>query len=243
MDKFKKLYEYLKKQKGKKILFLATSSYYEGREELPKSTTLALELQKLLDDCEFLDVSKLKIFHCHGNVSTKDGNVCGVKDALLKDDKKNPNKFIRCWVSFDNKEDELYKVANKIFESDIIIFFGPVRWGKMNATYTNLIERLTWLENRHTTLGEENLLKDKLAGIVIIGHNWNVDNAVKLEKNVLNFFGFKTSEQLSFGYQWSNDKDDETKSGYKQHYQEFFKVFDFKEILKETIIKFKNYFK
>jgi multimeric flavodoxin WrbA len=60
----------------------------------------------------------------------------------------------------------MYKVANLILESDIIIFFGSIRWGKMNAIYAELIERLTWLENRHATLGESNLLKDKEVGVM-----------------------------------------------------------------------------
>jgi multimeric flavodoxin WrbA len=80
----------------------------------------------------------------------------------------------------NKKSDEMYKVANLILESDII-FFGSIRWGKMNAIYAELIERLTWLENRHATLGESNLLKDKEVG-VIIGHNWNGAEAIKIEK-------------------------------------------------------------
>jgi hypothetical protein len=36
----------------------------------------------------------------------------------------------------------------------------------MNAIYAELIERLTWLENRHATLGESNLLKDKEVGVM-----------------------------------------------------------------------------
>jgi multimeric flavodoxin WrbA len=100
----------------------------------------------------------------------------------------------------------MYKVANAIFEADIIIFFGSIRWGKMNAIYTKLIERLTWLENRHTTLGESNLIKDKECGIIAIGHNWNGAEAIILEKEVLSFFGFKTPDILSFNWQWTKDK-------------------------------------
>jgi hypothetical protein len=52
----------------------------------------------------------------------------------------------------------------------------------MNAIYAELIERLTWLENRHATLGESNLLKDKEVGVIAIGHNWNGAEAIKIEK-------------------------------------------------------------
>ena len=140
MDKLNKLYKYLKNT-DKKILFLTTSNRWSGQEELPKSTIIARELSQKLKSVEIINVSKLKIFPCEGNVSTHSGNACGLKDALLKDNKKNPHKIIRCWASINNPSDEMWKVANAIYEADIIIFFGSIRWGKMNAIYTQLIER------------------------------------------------------------------------------------------------------
>ena len=134
----------------------------------------------------------------------------------------------------NNPSDEMYIVANKIYESDIIVFFGSIRWGKMNAVYTQLIERLTWLENRHTTLGESNILEDKEVGIVAMGHNWNGQDSVELEKQVLKYFGFKTPKELSFNRQWTNDPTDETLSGYKQDYKDFLKEKTLLESLKES---------
>lgn len=229
MDKLKKLYNYLKKKKDKKIVFLTTSNRWEGEKDFPKSSIVADELYKKLDNCEIINVSKLNIFSCEGNVSNHKGNSCGVKDAVLKDKSKNPTGDIRCWASINNKSDEMYKVANAIFEADIIIFFGSIRWGKMNAIYTKLIERLTWLENRHTTLGESNLIKDKECGIIAIGHNWNGAEAIILEKEVLSFFGFKTPDILSFNWQWTKDKNDESKSGYKKDFPDFLKDFNFND--------------
>ena len=245
MDNLKKLYNYLKKQKNKKILFLTTSNRWEGDKELPKSSIIADELIKKLgsDRIELINVAKLKIFPCEGNVSTKRGNTCGLKDAKLNDKEKNPTGQIRCWAALNNKSDEMYKVANAIFESDIIIFFGSIRWGKMNAIYTSLIERLTWLENRHTTLGESNLLKDKEVGVIAVGHNWNGQEAVKLEKDVLSFFGFKTPSQLSFNWQYLKNANDESKEEYVAEFGEFLKDFSFVETLQESIIKFKEWIK
>ncbi len=245
MDNLKKLYNYLKKQKNKKILFLTTSNRWEGDKELPKSSIIADELIKKLgsDRIELINVAKLKIFPCEGNVSTKRGNTCGLKDAKLDDDKKNPTGHIRCWASLNNKSDEMYKVANAIFDADIVIFFGSIRWGKMNAVYGELVERLTWLENRHNTLGESNLLKNKEVGVIAVGHNWNGEEAVKLEKQVLGFFGFKTPDVLSFNWQWTKDKFDESKKGYLQEFGDFLKEFDFVETLQESIIKFRNWIK
>jgi len=245
MDNLKKLYNYLKKKKDKKILFLTTSNRWEGDKELPKSSIIADELIKKLgsDRIELINVAKLKIFPCEGNVSTKRGNTCGLKDAKLNDKEKNPTGNIRCWASLNNKSDEMYKVANAIFDADIVIFFGSIRWGKMNAVYGELVERLTWLENRHNTLGESNLLKNKEVGVIAVGHNWNGEEAVKLEKQVLGFFGFKTPDVLSFNWQWTKDKFDESKKGYLQEFGDFLKEFDFVETLQESIIKFRNWIK
>ena len=242
MDNLKKLYKYLKNS-DKKVLFLTTSNRWEGQNELPKSSIIAKELASQLKSVEIINVSKLKIFPCEGNVSNHNGNGCGIKEALLKNDKKNPDKFIRCWASINNPTDEMHKVANSINNADIIIFFGSIRWGKMNAIYTQLIERLTWLENRHTTLGESNLLKDKEAGVIAVGHNWNGKESVKLEKEVLSFFGFKTPDVLSFNWQFLSDANDENQSGYKKEYKSFMKDFNFVETLKEGIKKFKDFFK
>jgi multimeric flavodoxin WrbA len=245
MDKLKRLYNYIKKDKKKKILFLTTSNRWEGDKELPKSSMIAHELIKKLgsDNVELINVAKLKIFPCEGNVSTKKGNTCGLKEAMLKNKSKNPTGNIRCWAALNNESDEMYKVANAIFEADIIIFFGSIRWGKMNSIYTELIERLTWIQNRHFTLGESNLLKDKECGIVAIGHNWNGENAVKLERDVFRFFGFKTPEVLSFNWQWTNDANDETKKGYLEDFGDFLVEFDFVETLKESIMRFREWTK
>ena len=245
MDNLKKIYNYLKKQKNKKILFLTTSNRWEGDNELPKSSIIADELIKKLgsDNVQLINVAKLKIFPCEGNVSTKRGNTCGLKEAKLDDKEKNPTGHIRCWASLNNKSDEMYKVANAIFDADIVIFFGSIRWGKMNSIYGELVERLTWLDNRHTTLGESNLLKDKESGVIATGHNWNGEEAVKLEKQVLTFFGFKTPDVLSFNWQWTKDKNDESKKGYLEDFGDFLREFDFVESLKESIIKFKEWIK
>lgn len=242
MKELQQFYRYLKKNKNKKILFLTTSNRWSGDKELPKSSTIADEIRKKLPDIEIIDVSKLKIYPCEGNVSTHRGNTCGLKDAMLKDKDKNPHGIIRCWAAINNKSDEMHKVANAIYESDIIVFFGSIRWGKMNAIYTQLIERLTWLENRHTTLGEDNLLKNKQAGIVATGQNWNGANAVELEKEVLSFFGFKTPDLLSFNWQYLDNPKNENAEEYRDSMGAFLKDFNFIETLSEGLTFFKDWF-
>jgi multimeric flavodoxin WrbA len=237
---FNKTVSHLKEKK--KILFLLTSNRWEKHDEMPKSSALAYMMQEELgkDVVTIIDVSKLNIHPCEGNVSGKDGNGCGVKEAKLKGDKDKTGE-LRCWASFNNKDDELYKIVNVLLESETVIFFGSIRWGKMNAIYAKLVERLTWIENRWATLGEKNIVKDIEVGVISVGHNWNGEEAVKLEKKVLTFFGFKIPDVLFWSYQWTDDALDETKSGYKKDPKDF--VDEFGKLITESIIKFKNFIK
>jgi multimeric flavodoxin WrbA len=240
MKQIDALVDRLSKVDGK-ILFLTTSNRWSGQKELPKSSILAAEAAGRLKDVQIIDVSKLKIFPCEGNVSGHAENNCGIKAALLKDKSKNPHGEIRCWASINNPTDEMHKVANAIIESGAVVFFGSIRWGKMNAIYTQIVERLTWIENRHTSLREKNILKGKLAGVVAVGHNWNGKEAVKLEKEVLEFFGFDVPEELSFSWQYLDDAKDETLSGYKKEYGAFKKAMA--TYLESAVIKFKEFLK
>ena len=124
------------------------------------------------------------------------------------------------------KDDELWKIVKELLESDCVIFFGSVRWGQVNAVYQRLIERLTWLEARHTTLGEDNVIKDIDAGIILTGQNWNGLEVVETQKSVFKFFGFKVPEQLSWNWQFTKDKYDESLKTYKASFKGFEKDFE-----------------
>lgn len=207
-------------KKKKKILFLTTSSRWQGDEDIPKSTRIANALQKNLSNVKIIDVSKLKIHTCEGNVSRAAGNNCGVKDATLKDKNKNPTGNHRCWASINNPDDELWKISKELFSSDTILFFGSIRWGQMNSIYQKLIERLTWIENRHSTLGEKNTVKNIDAGIIITGHNWHGKEVLETQMSVLKYFGFKVQPQLCWNWQFTTPKDESNKS-YKAAAKEF----------------------
>ena len=230
---YKKLMETVKfLEKKEKILFLTTSNRGEWAEkelkEQPKSTRLAMAIQSYLGNNKvtLIEVPNLKIYTCEANVSHMDGNQCGLKKASLKDDEKNPTGHHRCWRNINNPDDELWKITKVLFESDTVLFFGSIRWGQMNAIYQNLIERLTWLENRHSTLGESNLLKDISSGIIAVGQNWNGKDVVDIQKNVLTFFGFDVKKELSWNWQYTEDPKDESKESYKKSGKEFLKTFE-----------------
>lgn len=144
---------------------------------------------------------------------------------MLKDKTKNPSGFHRCWASINNKDDELWKISKELFECDCVVFFSSVRWGQTNSIYQKLIERLTWIENRHTTLRENNIVKNIDAGLVLVGQNWNGKNVLETERKVLKFFGFHVVDKLFWNWQYSLDSNDETSESYKKGVKTFRKIF------------------
>ena len=222
--KFNETLNYLKTKK--KVLFLTTSNRWVGQHEFPKSTQLAFLMKKKLGKkITLIEVPKLKIYNCEGNVSSSKGNNCGVSGAVLKDKFKNPSGFHRCWASINNKDDELWRISNSLFNSDCIVFFGSVRWGQTNAIYQKLIERLTWIENRRSTLSEGNIAGNINAGIILVGQNWNGKNVIKTEKEVLKEFGFNVINNLCWNWQYTKNANDETQESYKNSIKLFQKIF------------------
>jgi multimeric flavodoxin WrbA len=213
-------------QTKEKVLLLCTSNrgkYIEEKNnEVAKSTILAhIVKESLGDKAVLIDVSKLNIVVCEGNVSMKTGNACGLKTAVLEDKEKNPSGQHRCWASINSPEDELWKISKELFESDAVIFFGANRWGVGNSIYQKLIERLCWIENRNTTLGESNIVENIESGMIWLGHNWNMENTLETQKAVHGFYGFKINDDLYWGWQYTSDSNDESKEGYKRDFTEF----------------------
>lgn len=173
---------------------------------------------------EYIHAESLKIYSCEANISRASGNNCGVADASLKDKNKNPSGDHRCWASINNKDDELWKISKPLLEADAVIFIAPVRWGQACANYQKIIERLSWIENRRTTLKDKNIVANINAGFICIGHNWNAENVANTQKKVLEFFGFKTPAELSWSYQWTKDSSDESADGYKKDAKDFDKM-------------------
>ena len=218
-----KTIEILKKKDN--VLLLSCSNRYNWDEkdiDIPKSKMLAMYINdQLKDNSTLIDVSELNILPCEGNVSRKDGNSCGLLKAKLKDKDKNPSGEHRCWASFNNKSDELWKISKELFESDAVIFFSSIRWGQTNMFYQNLIERLTWIENRHTTLGETNIVKDIESGFICVGQNWNGEDVTETQKKVHEFYGFDVNDDLYWNWQYTKNENDESKSSYKKSHKKF----------------------
>jgi hypothetical protein len=210
------------------VLLLTTSNRYgEHTWDVPKTTQLALRIKAHLNHerrrATLLDVAKLKIHTCEGNISGKRGNTCGVAEAKLRDGGKNPTGEHRCWASINNKDDQLYKVSRELFKSQAVVFFVSVRWGQANSVYQRLFERLSWIENRVTSLGEAPIpqLKKLEAGIVLFGHNWNDERVLKTQKQNFRWFGWKTPPALSFNWQYTADPEEESLESYLGAIEEF----------------------
>ena len=208
-------------EKRNDILLLTTSTRYRGEAwDVPKTTQLALRvrdhlLRKKRRDT-LLDVPNLTIHTCEGNVSSGRGNRCGLLEAKLPDRSKNPTGHHRCWASFNNADDQLYVITRELFRSRIVIFFVSVRWGQTNSVYQRLFERLSWIENRFTTLGEGPIpqLRKLEAGMVLFGQNWNDAQVLKTQRQNFEWFGWRTPAPLSFYWQYTRDADDESPQSY-----------------------------
>jgi hypothetical protein len=209
-------------------LLVTTSNRYEKHTwDTAKSTELAVRMKARLEESAkrvtLLDVTKLKIHTCEGNISAGRGNNCGVLEAKLDDPAKNPTGHHRCWASINNPDDELHEVSRALFRAKVVVFFVSVRWGQTNSVYQRLFERLSWIENRVTTLGESPIpeLNELEAGMVLFGHNWNAERVLETQKQNFDWFGWKTPEALSFAWQYTDDEDDESRESYLRAIHEF----------------------
>jgi multimeric flavodoxin WrbA len=218
-------------EKYKKVLLLTCSNRGEevSKTQLPKSSILAHVIHNNLDNSTIIDVTKLKIYPCEGNVSRMEGNVCGIKEALLDDPEKNPSGYHRCWASVHNPDDELWKISKELFESDCVVFFASVRWGQANMFYQKLIERLNWINNRFIPYGEENIIKNISSGFIIVGQHQYGDDITELQYNNHEYYGFDVNKELYWNWNAENiEYDDETLQGYLDSYPEFFDEFKIK---------------
>ena len=210
------------------VLLLTTSNrYIQHAWDIPKTTQLAREVEEQLKQrgkrVTLLDVAGLRIHTCEGNISGGRGNNCGVRDAKLRDKRKNPTGHHRCWASINNKDDELYRVSRLLFRSQAVIFFVAVRWGQTSSVYQRLLERLSWIENRVTSLGERPIpqLRKLEAGIVLFGHNWNDQQVLRTQRKNFEWFGWKTPDALSFNWQYTRDAEEESRESYCDAIEEF----------------------
>jgi multimeric flavodoxin WrbA len=228
-ERLKKTISELKKFKRVLLLTCSNRNSEVIKTQKPKSTIIATIINDKVENSKLIDVTQLNIYPCEGNVSRMEGNVCGVKEAQLKDKDKNPTGYHRCWASIHNPDDELWKISKELFESDCVIFFSSVRWGSANMFYQKLIERLNWINNRYIPYGEPNIIKDTTSGFICVGqHQYANEICVRQYENH-DYYGFKANKDLYWFWNAEDTGyDDETLEGYRESYPDFFKDFHIK---------------
>jgi len=97
--------------------------------------------------------------------------------------------------------------------------------------YQKLIERLTWIENRHSTLGESNIVENIQSGFICTGQNWKGLDVTDTQKKVHSFYGFKTNSKFYWNWQYTNKMNDESPESYKDAFPAFVKKFKIDEII------------
>ena len=93
-----------------------------------------------------------------------------------------------CLITRIDKDDEMVKIYDGILNSDIVIFSTPIYWGNHSHLMQLIIERLNSLENANSVHGQI-LIKNKVAGIMVLGHEDGYQHIVGGLMNFLTALG------------------------------------------------------
>lgn len=140
-------------------------------------------------DVDFIDANKL---HIVKNLScyTSGKESCAHPDS---------GKY-RCWAhknSHDDPEkfggkDEMGEIYDAIESADVILFATSTRWMSHSALLQTIIERMNTLENRHSSYGEKNPLKDKICGVIVTGLHYQVQRVGSHVQEVMRTLGMQS---------------------------------------------------
>lgn len=190
----------LKKEKAKGIKVLGISGSSRQQPGMSKSERLlvsALDHAKNLGaETEFMRLKDLKIYDCEGNYS------------------ENPNLCTYpCQSSMKYKDDQMQRVYDAILRTDVLILATPIRWNNHSALVQKFVERMNCIENSDILFGKK-LIKNKVAGLIVIGH---VDGLQHVAGNLLNFFswlGFNSPDVAITS--WVGEYDEDTTKDWEQ---------------------------
>jgi multimeric flavodoxin WrbA len=104
------------------------------------------------------------------------------------------------------EDDQMQIVYDAILAHDILILATPIRWNNHSALIQKFIERMNAIENQYAWYGVK-MIKNKVAGLIIIGH---VDGVQHVAGNLLNFLswvGFHIPEDAIASWVGENDED------------------------------------
>lgn len=158
-----------------KVLGISTSPRIKAAGESNSKMILKRvldQLQKKGAKTKLIDLNELRIFHCGGHYSL------GPREC-----------YYPCRRMEEEPSDQMLQVYEAIFKSDIVIFATPIRWGNYCALMQCLIERMNCIENMDSVFGVK-ILKNKVAGIVVIGHEDGYQRSTGTLMSTLSFMGF-----------------------------------------------------
>ena len=181
------------KEQCRTIKVLGISGSSRQQPGMSKSERLLLHALKQYQEygCEttFIRLKDLIIHDCEGNYS------------------ENPAYCTYpCQSSMKYEDDQMQIVYDAILASDILILATPIRWNNHSALIQKFIERMNAIENQYAWYGVQ-MIKNKVAGLIIIGH---VDGVQHVAGNLLNFFswlGFHIPEDAIASWVGENDED------------------------------------
>lgn len=177
--------------RGIRVLGISGSSRQDG--SLSKSERLlkrALEQYESFScTTELIRLKDLKIYHCEGNYS------------------EDPSQCIYpCMTSLKYQDDQMQRVYDAVLGCDILILASPIRWNNHSALVQTFVERMNSIENQYAWFGNR-MIRNKVAGLIIIGH---VDGVQHVAGNLLNFFswlGFSIPDVAITSWVGENDED------------------------------------
>src|SRR5512136_2936923 len=179
------------KIKGIRVTGISGSSRQQpGMSKSERLLMKALDHYKELGcDTTFLRLKDLKIYDCEGNYS------------------ENPAYCtFPCQSTMKYPDDEMQKVYDAVLTCDILILATPIRWNNHSALVQKFVERMNAIENQYSWFGNR-MIRDKVAGMIIIGH---VDGIQHVAGNLMNFFawlGFHIPEVAIASWVGENDED------------------------------------
>ena len=90
-----------------------------------------------------------------------------------------------CSITQMDKADEMDRVYEGLVHwADAVIVASPIRWGTASSLYFKMAERLNCVQNA-VTIGNKVLIRDKVAGFIIVGGQ---DNVQMVAGQMLGFF-------------------------------------------------------
>jgi multimeric flavodoxin WrbA len=138
---------------------------------------------------EFIRLKDLRIYECEGNYSENPAYCTYPCQSTIKYD-----------------DDQMQQVYDAVLACDILILSTPIRWNNHSALIQKFVERMNTIENQYSWFGNR-MIKDKVAGLIIIGH---VDGIQHVAGNLMNFFswlGFHLPEVAIASWVGENDED------------------------------------